>query len=60
MDKVPFTISGLEKIKQELDNLKKICNKEKKQSNCENNLKEKRSKLQKGNFIEIPVIPYQK
>ena len=24
MDKVPFTISGLEKIKQELDNLKKI------------------------------------
>ena len=40
--------------------IKKICNKEKKQSNCENNLKEKRSKLQKGNFIEIPVIPYQR
>ena len=40
--------------------IKKICKTEKKKSNCLENLKEKRSNLNKGNFIEIPVIPYQK
>ena len=38
--------------------IKKICKKEQRESTCIKNLQEKRSKLQKGNFIEIPVIPY--
>ena len=40
--------------------IKKICEKEKKKSICIKNLQEKRSNLQKGNKIEIPVIPYKK
>ena len=40
--------------------IKKICKKEKRQSICVKNLKEKRSILQKGNYIIIPVIPYKK
>ena len=40
--------------------IKKICNEEKKESICIKNLKEKRSTLQKGNLIEIPVIPYKR
>ena len=39
--------------------IKKICKKEKKELTCIRNLKEKRSNLQKGNHIEIPVIPYK-
>ena len=40
--------------------IKKICKKEKIESICIKNLREKRSTLQKGNLIEIPVIPYKK
>ena len=40
--------------------IKKICKKEKKASNCIKNLQEKKSNLQKGNLIEIPVIPFKK
>ena len=40
--------------------IKKICKKEKMESNCIKNLKYKRYNLQKGNFIEIPVIPYKR
>ena len=40
--------------------IKKICKKEKKEINCIKNLKDKRSNLQKGNLIEIPVIPYKR
>ena len=40
--------------------IKKICEKEKKQSICKKNLQEKRSKLQRGNPIEIPVVPYKR
>ena len=40
--------------------IKKICKKEKMKSNCIKNMKDKRSNLQKGNFIEIPVIPYKR
>ena len=36
------------------------CKKEKRQSICIKILKEKRNNLQKGNLIEIPVIPYKK
>ena len=44
--------------------IKKICKKEKKglkerESNCIKNLIEKRYNLQKGNLIEIPVIPFK-
>ncbi len=39
--------------------IKKICEKEKIESKCIKNLQEKRSNLQKGNYIEIPVIPYK-
>ena len=37
--------------------IKKICKKEKRQSTCIKILKEKRSNLQKGGLIEIPVFP---
>jgi len=39
--------------------IKKICKEEKRESICIKNLQEKRSNLQKGNHIEIPVIPYK-
>ena len=39
--------------------IKKTCIKEKRKSICIKNLKERRSNLQKGNFIEIPVLPYK-
>ena len=40
--------------------IKKICKKEKNQYSCIKNLQEKRSILQKGKHIEIPVIPYKR
>ena len=39
--------------------IKIICKKEKKETICIKNLLEKRSNLQKGNKIEIPVKPYK-
>tara|TARA_B100000945_G_scaffold242348_1_gene198474 strand:+ start:311 stop:520 length:210 start_codon:yes stop_codon:yes gene_type:complete len=39
--------------------IRKICKKEKREFSCIKNLKEKRYYLQKGNLIEIPVIPYK-
>ena len=39
--------------------IKKICKKERRVSTCIKSLQEKRSNLQKGNLIEIPVIPYK-
>ena len=40
--------------------IKKICKNEKMKSTCMKDLKEKRSNLQKGNIIKIPVIPSKK
>ena len=40
--------------------IKKVCKKEKRHLTCIKILKEKRSNLNKGNFIEIPVKPYRK
>ena len=40
--------------------IKIICKKEKMKSTCIKNLEEKRSNLQKGNLIEIPVIPFKR
>ena len=39
--------------------IKRICKKEKIESICIKNLQQKKSNLQKGNLIEIPVIPYK-
>ena len=39
--------------------IKRFCKKEKRVSLCIKKLKEKRSDLQEGNLIEIPVIPYK-
>ena len=38
--------------------IKEICKKQKNKSTCIKNFIEKRSNLEKGNQIEIPVIPY--
>ncbi len=40
--------------------IKKFCSKEKRVSLCAKNLQEKRSDLQKGKLIEIPVTPYKR
>ena len=39
--------------------IRKICSKEKRPLSCIKNLQEKKYFLQKGNLIEIPVIPYK-
>ena len=39
--------------------IKKYCKKEKRVLSCIKNLQEKRSNLQKGKLIEIPVLPYK-
>ena len=40
--------------------IKRYCKKENKVSICIKDLKEKRSSLEKGKFIEIPVTPYKR
>ena len=40
--------------------IKKFCKKEKREYLCIKNLKEKRSDLQEGKLIEIPVKPYKR
>ena len=40
--------------------IKRFCAKEKKVSLCIKDLQEKRSKLQEGKHIEIPVVPYKR
>ena len=40
--------------------IKRFCAKEKRVSLCIKNLQDKRSDLQKGKLIEIPVIPYKR
>ena len=39
--------------------IKRYCTKQKRISSCIKDLQEKRSKLQKGEHIEIPVVPYK-
>jgi len=39
--------------------IKRICKKERIKSTCIKKLQEKRLELQKGKFIEIPVIPHK-
>ena len=40
--------------------IKRFCTKQKRVSSCIKNLQEKRSDLQKGKFIEIPIKPYKR
>ena len=40
--------------------IKKICKNEKIVSNCIKTIKDRKSKLKKGDLIEIPVIPYRR
>ena len=40
--------------------IERICKKKKRVSTCIKKFQEKRSLLQKGNKIEIPVIPYKR
>ena len=40
--------------------IKRFCAKEKRVSLCIKNLQEKRSDLQKGKLIEIPITPYKR
>ena len=40
--------------------IKRFCAKDKRVSLCIKNLQEKRSDLQKGKLIEIPVTPYKR
>ena len=40
--------------------IKKYCKKEKRESLCIRDLQDKRSNLQKGKYIEIPVEPYKR
>ena len=40
--------------------IKRFCKKQKRVSSCIKNLKEKRSDLQEGKLIEIPVKPYKR
>ena len=39
--------------------IKRYCSKEKKVSLCIKDLQEKRSNLQEGKLIEIPILPYK-
>ena len=52
-----FSEKSLSLTKYEIN---KFCEKEKRKSICIKNLHEKRSNLKKGQFIEIPVLPYEK
>lgn len=40
--------------------IKRFCTKEKRVYSCIKNLQEKKSDLQKGKLIEIPVKPYKR
>ena len=40
--------------------IKRYCSKQKRISSCIKDLQEKRSKLQEGKHIEIPVEPYKR
>ena len=40
--------------------IKEICSKEKIESKCIKRIRQNRIKLQNGNPIEIPVIPYKR
>ena len=52
-------ISGDKSFSLTNNQIKRICKKERIKLTCIKKLQEKRLDLQKGKFIEIPVIPYR-
>ncbi len=56
-----FTLFTFDNVIFSLTNyqIKKICEKEKIESTCEKRFQERRDKLNDGDLIEIPVIPYK-
>ena len=57
---VAFLILGDKSFSLTDYQIKKICKNEKRVSSCINAIQEKKSKLKKGDLIEIPVIPYRR
>ena len=55
-----FVILGDKSLSLTDYQIKKICKKEKKGSICIKKLQDKRTNLQEGDLIEIPVIPYKR
>ena len=55
-----FFIFGGESISITEYQIKKICKKERRASICIKSLQDKKTNLQKGQFIEIPVRPYKR
>ena len=55
-----LVISGDESFSLTDYQIKKVCKKEKIESICIKNLRKKKYSLEKGNQIEIPVIPYKR
>ena len=56
---IALFLFGAESFSLADNKIKKICKNQKKELACIKNLRDKRSNLQKGNLIEIPVIPYK-
>ena len=57
---VVFLILGNKSLSLTNYQIKKTCRVEKNKSKCLKKLQEKRINLQKGNLIEIPVIPFKR
>ena len=54
-----FSFLGDKSFSLSENQIKKICKREKRESTCVENLKEKKSNLKKGILIEIPIIPFK-
>ena len=57
---IAFLLFDMKLLSLTDNQIKKICQKELRQLTCKKNYLEKRSNLQKGKKIEIPVKPYKK
>ena len=57
---ITFVLFGDKSLSLTEYQIKKFCEREKKPPICVKNLREKKSNLEKGYLIEIPVIPYRK
>ena len=57
-----FALSTFDDVSYSLTNyqITQICKKKQRSSTCIKNLKEKKYNLEKGNPIEIPVLPYKR
>tara|TARA_B100002019_G_C21219132_1_gene573688 strand:- start:295 stop:501 length:207 start_codon:yes stop_codon:yes gene_type:complete len=55
-----FLIWGDKSFSLTDNQISRICKKEKRYLICVKNLQEKKSELQKGNIIAIPVNPYKR